>query len=214
MSVRVTVYAEGGGETPLGFDDSPSWQLGDDDLGAGHVLTRRAIALARNVPEASVVFRGRFRDEDGAHLTGSDLLDGERRHRLATLHALFPDRLDLVVILIDRDGDPRRTVATLSEGWTGSRCVVGVAREEFEAWLISDASAVAARLGQAPPADPEAEAPSACKSWLQAHVATLARDARGARDLRTDLARQLHLATSSRAAPSLARFLQELSPPA
>ena len=200
MSVRVVVYAEGSGEAPRLFDDSPAWTLGDDDLGPAHVLVRRSLAAERGVPESAVVFRGRYRDEDGCHLVGSDLLDDARRARLAALHALFADRIDLVVLLVDRDGHADRTPAALGASWTGRTALaVGVPREEFEAWLIGDGSAAARRLGAGPPGLPEALAPRAAKMWLSEQVSAVEGVAL---EIRCDLARAADLTSLRAACPS------------
>jgi hypothetical protein len=214
MSVRVVLYAEGAGDAPRGFDDSPAWAIAEDDLGPAHVLVRRALARARGAPEPAVTFRGRYRDEDGGHLTGSDLLDRDRREKLSVLHELADDRVDLVLFLIDRDGEAPRTPDHLATGWTApTPLVVGVPREELEAWLLGDATGVSARLSTAPPARPEELEPGAAKAWLQARVADVVGPGRdAAREVRADLARRADLDRLDRACPSFAAFRRALAP--
>src|SRR5688500_4778323 len=116
MSVRVVLYGEG----PLDLGDEWPWtapgnELQEDELGPAHVLVRRAIAQVRTCPEAAVRFQAPLRHRTGRHLRGGQLRSAGNIHRLIAAHQLASQRADLVVVLVDQDGDPRRE-AELSSG--------------------------------------------------------------------------------------------------
>jgi hypothetical protein len=151
VSLRVVLYAEGSGET-LGelssFQSAPGTPLAEEQLGAGHVLARRAIASARGIPEDAVLFEAPLRTARGLVAHGSDFLNRTTLRRLLT----WPDlqrRPELAIVLVDADGEANRG-ARLERDIEGlAHAVVGVAKQEFEAWLIADHAALNAVLGLA-----------------------------------------------------------------
>ena len=60
MTIRVVLYAEGGGETggEARLPPTPGAVLDESELGVGHVLVARALEKVRNIPIAAVRFEG------------------------------------------------------------------------------------------------------------------------------------------------------------
>jgi hypothetical protein len=110
---------------------------------------------------------------------GSDLLD---RRTLRQLLSWPVNQPDLAVVLVDQDGEPTRKL-TLQAHLSAApplpvQRVVGVAVEEFEAWLISDMDAVRMVLGGdlAEPRSPEKLEPRAAKQLLRGWISASRRD--------------------------------------
>ncbi len=143
--VRVVLYCEGSreGGRRAAQPDAPGDRLDEEALGPAHILCRRAIAARTLVPEAAVHFEAPLRTHRGTVPQGSDLLVRKTLRRLLTWPSTrsLPD---LAVVLVDRDGDEGR--AALLRNHVGDlvlpRRVIGVAIEEFEAWLIADAATI------------------------------------------------------------------------
>jgi len=140
---RLVVYGEGdldtGGESR--YLPAPGEALEDAHLGAAHVLVRRCLADAKGVPEPSVRFLSPLRIKGRIH-RGGDLLDRMRLRQLLSW-PLATLRPDLAVVLVDQDGKPdrRAELERHVEGIPLPR-VIGVAVEEFEAWLVADEVAI------------------------------------------------------------------------
>lgn len=212
-SLRVVVYGEGRGE--LGGDETrlppPGQRLEEPMLGAAHLLLRRALVQARALEEDDVRFdapllvRGRV-------ACGSDLLDAARLRGL--LAWATPTRTpDLVVVLVDADGHgpARRKALRQVAGTCRVPCVVGVAVQEFEAWLVTDTKAIAQVVGvPAPPTlrSPERLAPFAARKRLADFLANHGSDAQ--RRLRSELARHCDLGVLKKGSSSFASLLREL----
>jgi hypothetical protein len=144
MTLAVVAYFEGAGETAgeLTMPPPPGAALGEEWLGAGHVLLRRSIAYVSRVPEAAVEFRAPLRTSSGRLPRGSDFL--HRRTLRQMLTWVRPtDRPDLVVVFVDADGthDRKRTIEQHLEGLSTSAVVIGIPVQEFEAWLLADQAA-------------------------------------------------------------------------
>lgn len=210
MSFRVVLYGEGPGDLGDHGDEDPQLELTEDDLGPLHHLVRRMLCERSALPEAAVRFRWRYRDRRGRAVRGSRLLHQETRAELAALHRLNDADIDLVVVAVDRDGEVERTPGWLAEPFAamGVPVAAGVAREEFEAWLMGDARATSARLGSAPPSAPELLAPSEAKAWLASHAPS---DGTAARGVRSDLARTADLDAIARSCPSFKHFRAALT---
>lgn len=172
MTVRVVVHAEGGRETgAIAQRPAPGTALTDEQLGAAHALVRRCVVASTRVPDAAVQMLEPLRLGTGRVARGSDLLEPDAVRRLL---AWPPNkRPDLAVILVDADGRTDR-LARLRE-WTNNallRPAIGVAIQEFEAWLISDEVAVSRALDDSfpTPPTPESMAPGEAKRLLDAAI--------------------------------------------
>lgn len=165
-AVRVVLLAEGAGELAgqaveggwMRLPREPSAPLGEDDLGPGHLLLRRCLVKARRLPERAIAFQapllaGRFKEP-----RGSDLLNRRTLRQLLTWLDTGKQP-DLAVVLVDRDGDRERqsTIERHLDGLPTAPVVIAVAREEFEAWLISDENSVGKILGRSLPRTPDPE---------------------------------------------------------
>lgn len=150
--MRVVLYAEGAGETAgaggLGWHtNSP---LDEDSLGAAHELVRRCLSREEGgpVPRAAVQFQGPLRIARGRIPRGSDLLDRENLRTLLTW--LQPGlQPDVVVVLVDEDGEPARkkTLEGYVADLDGAK-VIAVAIREFEAWLVADEAVAGKVMGE------------------------------------------------------------------
>ena len=147
--MRVVVYAEGSREDsgsrvalPLPGDALP-----EAALGPAHVLVRRC--LVELVPMSEVRFDVPLRTR-GRRARGSDLLHGPTVRRLLTW-ATPMAKPDLAVVIVDADGEANRHVALRhilsSRREPQPPAVIGVAVQEFEAWLIADEAALRQHLG-------------------------------------------------------------------
>ncbi len=172
MSIRIVLYAEGGNELAgeVGAP-APGNAMGDLHLGAAHVLVRRVVGQGSSIPEDAITFLSGLRTR-GRLPRGSDLLDGKVVRRLLT----FPVRArrpDLGVVVIDEDDDKTRGPRLQEEIESLSlTVVVGVARLEFESWLLGDAAAVQSVLpGTAAPPNPEGLGRGEAKAWLAEAIA-------------------------------------------
>lgn len=219
---RVVLYAEGPGET-IGLRRSsrlqspippPGDPLPEESLGPGHVLIRRCLEAVRHLPAAAIRFDSPQRIR--ARIAGgSDLLIKQTLRELLTW--LHPNqRPDLAVVFVDRDGEARRR-ATLSQYLDGlpataATVVLGVAREEFEAWLVADEQAVASslhcRLSKSK--SPERMAPREAKElltgWLTQHQPE--RDAHP--ELRRQIAECCSLDVVRKRCPAFESFIKDL----
>ncbi len=210
MPLRVVLYAEGGGETggiAKGLPPAPGESLTDDWLGVGHILVRRAITLVRSIQEVTISFESPLRTRRGRIARGSELHDEQTLRQLLTW---LRKRPDLAVVLVDADGDNARR-ATIT-GWVAGLPVdlaVGVAAQEFEAWLIADVGAVSRALNASvpQPPDPEAMKPREAKKWLNDRISEVGADSRA---VRMQIANELDLDRLKSACRSFELFLGEL----
>ncbi len=162
------LYAEGAADVGSGpgLPPPPLAEIWDEALGPAHLLIRRVVADAWSIPEAAVRFVSPLRHK-AMVIRGSMLLDREILRRAAT----FADptkRPDLVVLLVDGDGDPARR--SKLEGHIAdlpSRPIVACAEPELEAWLLGDVSAVRALAGAVDvPSNVESLPPRGAKDLL------------------------------------------------
>lgn len=146
--IRVVLYAEGPGETG-GIERQlppPGEPLSEELLGPGHILLRRCLVESSEPSGREVVFVAPLKDRRGRTARGSMLLRRQTLRQLLTW--LNPARCpDLAVVLVDQDEDTGRK-RTLEEHVSAPppislMPVIGVAIQEFEAWLIADHSCVA-----------------------------------------------------------------------
>lgn len=210
-AVRLVLYAEGAGESAgeSTLLPAPGEGLREEHLGAAHVLVRRCVVEVGNLPEGAVRFVSPLR-LGARHARGSDLLDRRSLRRLLT----WPTpgrRPDLGVVLVDNDGDDeRRKVMNAHVEALGLGVVIGVAKQEFEAWLIADHLAVRTIFGRDPGKPPAVEdmTRAEAKQLLAIWTDKLASNSKP-REVRVDLARRASL-DSLRTLKAFARFLDEL----
>ncbi len=141
--MRVVLYAEGAGELAAAGSSHTNQPIPDDDLGAAHDLVRRCLAEDGPLRPEAIQFQGPLRHGRGRVARGSDLLDRGTLRRLLTW--MKPElEPDLVVVLVDEDGDHGRKqmMENLVSDLLPDKKVVAVAVREFESWLIADEDAV------------------------------------------------------------------------
>lgn len=217
MTVRVVLLAEGSGETGgvLTMPPSPGDALTDDMLGPAHALVARALAKTWNVPERAVRFEAPNRTVRGTIVRGGELLDRGTLRRVL-LWARPTQRPDLAVVLVDADGthDRRARLAEYTADLPGRR-VIGVAVQEFEAWLLADEAALRDVLGGDIPstAGPEALPPGEAKARLNALCDDRCPDddrKAHRREARRKLCENAALDALAKACPSFGAFLDDL----
>jgi hypothetical protein len=149
VSLRVVLYAEGSGETAgsVTMLPAPGATLTPEMLGPGHLLIGRAIERVWNLPLEAVRFESPLRTARGTVAHGSDLHERTSLRRLLTW-ARPRLRPELVVVLVDEDGDRSRKSRLVghTEDLPCTR-VIAVAVREFEAWLLADEAALREVLG-------------------------------------------------------------------
>ena len=180
-ALRVVLIAEGSGEVRPNPLRGPLSTIPVDDWGPGHVLFARAIAARSKVPRAALRFSEPLRTVRGGIARGSSL-HGKTLRVLLNYQPV--DRPDLIIVLVDADGDPsrKRFLDELVADMPGTK-LIAVAVQEFESWLLSDGDALAAVLGVDPartPQHPEKLARAEAKALLQA-MSSAAEDPASAR---------------------------------
>jgi hypothetical protein len=206
-AIRVVLLAEGPGEDrgsrPTSLPaPAPLETLTEEELGPGHLLVRRALAKARNMPEQAILFVAPNRIDGGRLARGSDL-HGPRRLRKLLAYAPNQKAPHLAVVLVDEDGQSKRRAALddALDGTTRPPAVLALAVREFEAWLVADEGACG-RCGVPPfPGKPESAEPGAAKAHLSSFDLTK----------RADLAREADLDTLREACRSFDRLLKDLT---
>lgn len=190
MSFRVVLYAEGVGELGGGIQPAPGDPIPDEALGPAHDLVRRCLEVERRIPEAATTFVAPLRLR-ARQARGSDLLSRESLRQLLSW-PLKQRRPDLAVVLVDADGDSGRQ--KLLQDYVADLLiskVVGVAIQEFEAWLLADVSAVSSTLGRTlqTTAEPESLERRKAKGILNDWVAEHSQEKDKALQLRRQIAR-------------------------
>lgn len=211
-AVTVVVLGEGagdlGGEAETYGPPVPRAPLLNDALGPAHLLIRRALVHARDLPEASVQFERPLLLGTGREARGSDLLVSKRLGQLLTYPPVSNrPSPHLAVLLVDEDGESGRRADlhnAVPQSASGPLVVVAVAVREFESWLISDPQACK-QLGLSdPPNAPEGLDPGEAKAWLS-EQATQDKKA-----TRRDLACTIDLEKATERCPSLQELIQSL----
>jgi hypothetical protein len=218
MTLRVVLYAEGAGETlgvGVSLPPAPGALLPEESLGAGHIILRRALEMARGIAPAAIRFEAPLRTR-GRVATGSDLHHISTHRQLLTW-ADVGRRPDLAVVLVDRDGDTQRRTQLEAglAGLPGSK-VIAVAVEEFEAWLIADVATVNRVLKSprsfAGPSDRLAR--GVAKSELSAWIGESGAPGAGNhRSVRLEIARSIDLGLVARLCAAFADLLADLRVP-
>ena len=169
MNARLVLYAGGATETsgPLSLPPPPGDPLDETGLGSAHILIRRSLSTEAGFPSPQIRFESPLRVR-GRIARGSDLRDPTRLRRLLTW-ARPELKPDLAIVLVDRDGEAsrkRRIESSLQDIMVPF--VVGVAREEFESWLLADGRTVSRVFGITIPTVSPAEkmAPGDAKQTL------------------------------------------------
>lgn len=206
MSLRVVLYAEGAAEA--GHGPGFGQVLAEDELGPAHDLVRRCLTEKGTIPEGAVLF-GRPLRLKGKVARGSDLLvPGHARKLLA-----WPPRSrapEFAVFLVDGDGDPsRRAAAENAVAGSLVPAVIGVAVQEFEAWLIADDAAVSQASGLHFPTQrgPEDMKPREAKELL---ADLIGRTRREPRLVRRTIARTSDLRVIAERCSAFRRFRDDL----
>lgn len=215
-TVRIALYAEGSRERsgPETLLPAPGMRLREEQLGAAHILVRRIAVEAGEYSTDEVLFASPLRlgRRGGGMLpTGSQLLD--RRNLQQLLSWPMPRRRpDLGVVLVDADGDNQRlkTLGAYVEELT-LPTVVGVSKEEFEAWLLSDHPSLQAAIGrsvnQSP--NPESLPPGEAKNRYFQIVAN-SLPGRTANEMRMDIVRNCDLDRWSATCTYFERFRKDI----
>jgi hypothetical protein len=211
MSIRVVVHAEGSKETgAITLRPKPGSALTEDQLGAAHILVRRCVIAASGAPQAAIRLLEPLRLRTGRVARGSSLLDGNTLRQLLAW-PLRETRPDLAVLLIDADGYPDRR-RELGEWTKGAMLqpVIGVAVQEFEAWLVADDAAVGAalRLAFPTPSAPESMAPGEAKKLLEAAIG---QQGAGPQQIRRTIAALADLDRVAKRAPAFQHFRTDLA---
>lgn len=207
LKTRVVVYAEGERELSgeLVLSRAPRAPLAEVDLGAAHILVRRALGSLAPSLESGVEFEEPLMLVPGPRRPrGSDFLKRRNLRRLLTWPLNPPD---LAVVLVDEDGDKGRFTwirSFLEDDWSPP-FVLGVAVREFEGWLIGDIQAVRDVLGVTIDEQPERERmePGRAKALLDSWTS-------GKRVERLRIARQLQIDILERGSTSFRRFMDQL----
>ncbi|MFP4599349.1 MAG: DUF4276 family protein [Persicimonas sp.] len=221
MSLQVVVYAEGAGERlgrrsrrfelPKRPGDTLLEQEGE--LGAAHFLARRAIAHVSQIPKDAVQFEEPLRHRGmvarGSHLTNPTVLPSLLVWPEPTL------RPELAVVFVDCDGKKERRQElenAITRLKPRAQRVIAVAVQEFEAWLISDISAVRAalRIDADEPSSPEKMAPREAKQQLTDWITHSERADEDPLRLRSDIAMSCDLEQLANRCDSFRRFLDDL----
>jgi hypothetical protein len=211
MSIRVVVHAEGSKETgAITLRPRPGSALTEDQLGAAHIRVRRSLVADTGAPEAAIRLVEPLRLPTGRVARGSSLLDRDSLRKLLAW-PVRETRPDLAVLIVDADGKPDRRRALCE--WTRDAMfqpVIGVAVQEFEAWLVADDVAVgtALRSGFPTPAEPESMAPGEGKRLLEAAIARLGADSQ---QVRRTVASLADLDRVAKRAPAFQRFRSDLA---
>lgn len=210
---RVVIYAEGAGELAgaLRNQRAPSTPLGPEELGAAHLLVRRCIERHRDLDSSFIQFEEPLRTRRGKLVRGSDL------HSPETLRSLLfwadaRKQPDLVVVLVDQDGDDeRQRVLITATGELLVETVIGVAIQEFEAWLIADPAALktvfrqSLSMNHSPERLGRRDAKEQLRQWSEEHGRS-----KDPAELRRQLAEHCDLATVARQCPAFADFMHRL----
>jgi len=161
----------------------------------------------RAIEEATISFQSPLRTRRGRIARGSQLHDELTLRQLLTW---VRDPPDLGVVLVDADGENGRRA--MISGWVAGLSLdlaIGVAAQEFEAWLIADVVAVSRVLGVAvqQPPDPESMKPREAKKWLSDRIEEVGADSRS---VRMQVASELDLDRLKGVCRSFEQFLGEL----
>lgn len=149
--MNFVVYAEGTTEAGQGWRSlpSPGLPLESHQQGPLHELVRRSVVRSLSMDLSDVRFLSPLRRSDGAVPRGSDLLRQRTLVKLLTFAGQVPSP-DVAVVLVDQDEDEAR-LTSLRVALRGlpiePLTAVGVAVEEFEAWLVADHECVRTQLG-------------------------------------------------------------------
>ena len=221
MSLRVVLYAEGAGELGRGLalPPAPGWPLEEERLGPAHVIARRSLERVRKVPVQAIQFEQGKRKRNTNEARGSDLL---RKRTLLDLLAWPREdmRPEMAIVIVDEDGlrtrhrELKEWVAELRYGRPPT--VIAVAREEFEAWLITDRSCVEEELGRplGKAGKPEVWEPKVAKQVLQRAIdESCGSDKARAHALRRAICERCDLDVLERGSGSFRCFLEDLKAP-
>lgn len=211
MSFRIALLAEGPLDAGrLSTGHAPGQELGHEHLGPAHLLVRRVFVESGSLPAGAVRFVAPLRKGNSREARGSDLRERTTLRRLLS-YPPGAERPDLVVVLVDADGERGRREMLLEhiEG-ISQTAAIGLCIQEFEAWLVADTRALTEAAGSPcdTVADPEGLAPRAAKSRLAELAAT--RPGLAPRDLRLSIAARLDLDVLARRCPAFERFRADL----
>ncbi len=209
MILRVALYAEGGGEltgAQHGLPPVPGDPLPPEVLGPAHFLVQRSINSIHHVPERAIQFQSPLRTDRGRVPKGSDFLTRTTLRRLLT----WPNQIrqpDLAIVIVDSDGEQNRK--NLLESYIADlpvRHVIGVAINEFEAWLLADQMAVKEAAGSIPAGcdSPEKLDPGRAKELLRSV------SQRNERTIRLSIARSCDVNALKQRCRSFEAFLHDL----
>lgn len=163
-----------------------------------------------SLPENAIQFEAPQRVRGTRVPAGSDLLHRQTLRRLLTWPRFRPD---LVIVLVDRDGEAQRqTELRNAVSDLIGTTIIAVAIEELEAWLIADEQASAGADHPSPGSFPEPEklARGEAKQRLDDAVGHGGADRHVVIGRRIAIARKLDLDLVARRCSSFADFISEL----
>ncbi|HZI13531.1 MAG TPA: DUF4276 family protein [Myxococcus sp.] len=210
---RVVIYAEGAGELAgtVRTQHAPGSPLRPEELGAAHLLVRRCLERTRDLDPSLIQFEEPLRTRRGKLARGSDLYTPETLRLLLTWADVSKEP-ELSVVLVDQDADAgRQESLTMAIQDIPVETVIGVAIEEFEAWLIADPEALKSvfrqpvRLDRSPEKLRRREAKEQLQQWSEQHASS-----KDAAELRRKLAEQCDLDTVAQQCSAFADFLNRL----
>lgn len=211
MALRVVLYAEGGREVSgeIGVRHAPGEVLDRElDWGPAHHLVVRAIEEARRLPAQAIRFEEPLRTGRGTSAKGTMLYDTSSLRQLLSW-ADPSKRPDLVIVLVDEDGEASRK-NTLQKALSCVRVhhVVAVSVREFEAWLIADTSEIRRVFGSVQsPASPENLERRQAKALLMRWISESGKEER---EVRLSLAQACDLGVVRQRCPAFEEFLRDL----
>lgn len=151
IAMRIVVFCEGTAESGALRRSfvSPNQPLPEEQIGPAHLLVQRCISREWGLTRDDMQFTSPpllvSHRRNPRLPVGSDLRTGKNLIRLLRAWVREADVPDLALILIDQDGDRQIRTELQNAIRADSPCIrwiLAVAIEEFESWLLADASAL------------------------------------------------------------------------
>lgn len=228
MNLRITVYAEGATErTGLDKDtrlqSRPAEILPEEQLGPVHILIKRVISSPhlKQEPKIDFLTMNRIVEDRGKprpHFRiprGGDISNVKYIRQFLT-NIMAKSNTHMVIIVFDADGNPglkREIEDKIADIPTPH--VIGMAIQEFEAWLIADQKTIVDRLKSNlnQSTDPEkmkrGEAKKLYNKWL--NDSDDPEDITTSSEIRIHIARNCNLEILKKRCPSIEQFTRDIN---